>query len=206
MNKLVLSAGLAITLGISISAQAHPVNSGYLTNTKSDNVRTGFGGCWRIGNWSPEKATPECGAPAPVVKAPEPTPAPAPAPAPKMVLKNVTEKHLVLFDFNSTEVGDISDIVDYIGSLDQLNSVELIGHTDRLGSNGYNDVLAAKRVNAVAAALANAGVDSSKIHTSSMGENMPVKACGSRGTALKDCLRANRRVEVNISGKQKVQQ
>lgn len=129
-------------------------------------------------------------------------PAPAPAPAPMPKAMSVVEKHVVYFDFDSSNPGDVSDISSYINSLKEVSSVNLVGHADRIGTSAYNDALSQKRVNAVSDALQAGGVTGSVISTGYMGENAPAKSCdGQRGANLIDCLRANRRVEVEISGK-----
>ena len=198
MKKLAIATGLVMAMGFATGAQAHPENSGYVDAKKHGTVwRTSYGECWRNGFWSEEDIKVEgCdGYKAPA--APE-----APAPAPKPMAKSVVEKHIVYFDFDSSNPGDVSDIADYIKSLKEVNSVNLVGHADRIGASAYNDALSQKRVNAVSDALQGAGVNGSAISTGYMGENAPAKSCdGQRGTNLIDCLRANRRVEVEISGK-----
>lgn len=204
MKKFAITTGLALAMGMSSAAFAHPQHGGYLTDSPDTVWRTGFGECWKVSSWTPEKETVACGG-----AAPEPKPVakaePKPKPAPKVVLKSTAENHIVYFDFNSAVVGNISKIVNYISSLTELNSVELNGHADKLGNNAYNQKLSEKRVDAVSSALQAAGVDGSKISTKFEGENVPVKSCNSMsGDALVACLGANRRVEVMISGKHKV--
>jgi len=209
MKKLALTAALAVSLGLSQAAQAHPTHSGYLTDHGDSNISTGFGGCWKIGNWNTDKGSSTCGdkaAPAPVAKAEAPAPAPAKPAAPTYVLKSTERSHIVYFDFNSSKVSDVSEIVDTVSSLSALDSISLVGHTDKIGQSGDNDVLAQKRVNAVASALQAAGVDASKIRTGARGEDAPVKTCDGSGQALRDCLGANRRVEVTINGQVRVAQ
>lgn len=195
MKKFALATGFALAMGLATGAQAHPENAGYWDETPGSTVwQTGTGGCWRHGFWKEEDAIEGCAG----YKAPMAEPAPAPMPA---TVENAAEKHIVYFDFDKSEVGDVSDITGYIGSLTEVNSVELVGHADRIGTNAYNDALAQRRVEAVAAALTAGGVDASKVTTGHMGENAPAKSCeGQRGANLIDCLRANRRVEIEITG------
>ena len=49
--------------------------------------------------------------------------------------------------------------------------VVLVGHTDKHGSNAYNDQLAADRANAVKDTLVQLGIDESRILVRSMGES-----------------------------------
>ncbi|MDX2423248.1 MAG: OmpA family protein [Amphritea sp.] len=197
MKKLALTAALALTMGISAVANAHPTNAGYATSSNDTVWKTSYGECWQHGYWTEEDKTVECGAEAA---------APAPAPAPKMVMKmiDVEESHIVYFDFDSSKVTDVSAIVNYVGSLAKLNSIELKGYTDSIGSNAYNDALSQRRVEAVDAALAAAGIDTAKVVTYSFGEANPVKDCTDAGSSRKSCLAENRRVEVNIDGQKQI--
>ena len=119
----------------------------------------------------------------------------------EVTLVGAEEKHIVYFAFDSSEVDDIQDIVNYVDGLKQLDSVTLVGHADRLGSDEYNDLLSKRRVDAVESKLINNGVDASKITTDYKGERVPTQACeSSSGIELIDCLFANRRVEIEIVG------
>jgi len=206
MKKLALSTALIVSMGLAQTAQAHPQHSGYLTESADHNISTGFGGCWKIGNWNKDKAEAHCGdkaAPAPVaVKTPAPVVAPAAPAAPEYVMQAAERSHIVYFDFNSSQVNDISEILTTVSGLATLDSITLTGHTDQRGSNSYNDALAAKRVSAVAAALVDAGVASNKISTASRGENAPAVSCSDAGA--ESCQSKNRRVEVTINGEQRV--
>lgn len=200
MKKLALTTALVLTMGISAAAQAHPTNAGYVTDTADNVWKSGYGECWQHGFWTEENKTEECGAPAAVA-------APEPAPAPKMVLKMIDteESHVIHFASDSSEVTDVSAIVNYVGSLTKLNSIELKGYTDSVGSNAYNDALSQRRVDAVDAALAAAGIDTDgKVVASSYGESNPVKDCTNAGASLKSCLAENRRVEVTINGQKQI--
>lgn len=197
MKKFAIASGLVMAMGLATGAQAHPENAGYWDETTSTVWKTGSGGCWRHGFWEESNAVQGCDG----YKEPaKPAPAPAPAPAPEPMA--TVEKHIVYFDFDSSDAGDVSDISQYINSLKAVTSVNLVGHADRIGASAYNDALSQKRVNAVAEALKAGGVQATVISTGYMGENAPAKSCeGLRSTNLIDCLRANRRVEVEVSGK-----
>jgi OOP family OmpA-OmpF porin len=197
MKKLAIASGLVLAMGMASATQAHEQNAGYWATTGDTIWKTSTGECWHTGTWTKENAVVEgCdGYMAPVAAAP------APAPAPKAEAMAVVEKHIVYFDFDSANAGDVSDISSYINSLKSVTSVNLVGHADRIGTNAYNDALSKRRVDAVAAALQAGGVNGSVISTGYMGETAPAKSCdGLRGATLIDCLRANRRVEVEISG------
>jgi OOP family OmpA-OmpF porin len=80
------------------------------------------------------------------------------------------------------------------------------GHTDRLGSEAYNQRLSARRAEAVKAYLVSAGgIDGAKIAAVGKNESAPVTKpgdCkGSAATAkLLACLQPDRRVEVEVVG------
>ncbi len=79
--------------------------------------------------------------------------------------------------------------------------VHLVGHTDYLGSNAYNQALSEERADSVGIYLASQGVDADNITAEGRGESEPVKQCekGSGREALIDCLEPNRRVTVEIN-------
>ncbi|WP_304333971.1 OmpA family protein [Conchiformibius steedae] len=79
-------------------------------------------------------------------------------------------------------------------------SVEIVGHTDRLGSPEYNNQLSQNRAQTVAAFLSQNGVNPSNMKAFGAGASEPVVYC--QGTAptpeLKACLSPNRRVTVSF--------
>lgn len=119
----------------------------------------------------------------------------------EVTLIGAEEKHIVYFSFDSAEVGNIQDIISYINTLKKLDSVTLVGHADRLGTDEYNEQLSKRRVDAVATKMIDSGVSSLKITTDYKGERVPAQSCeGSMGAELIECLFANRRVEIEIVG------
>lgn len=88
----------------------------------------------------------------------------------------------------------------------QIDKIELVGHTDRLGSTSYNQQLGLNRAKTVKAYLSDRGLKA-PIGVASMGETQPVTdGCyGVRAKqALTDCLQPDRRVVVTITGIKKV--
>ncbi|MBP0048472.1 OmpA family protein [Marinobacterium sp. AK62] len=196
MKKIAIAAGLAMALGAS-AAQAHL--PGYAVSSNETIWRTSFGECWHTSSWTPEMAVEGCDNV--MAKAEEP----APEPAPVATMADVEKKFALYFDFDSTEVGNVSNIVNYIGSLASLNSVKLVGYADFIGSAEYNEKLSERRARAVAAKLEQAGVDASKMSIGFMGESAPVANCTGRGAELIACLRPDRRVDVEIMGQKRMQ-
>ncbi len=201
MKKIAIAAGLAMALGASAAQAAVP---GYAVNSSDTIWRTSFGECWHTGFWTQEQAVEGCDNV--MAKAEEPAPAPAPAPAPVATMADVEKKFALYFDFDSTKVGDVSNVVNYIGSLASLQSVKLVGYADFIGSSAYNEKLSERRARAVAAKLEQAGVDANKMSIGFMGESAPVANCTGRGAELIACLRPDRRVDVEIMGQKRVQQ
>ena len=117
-----------------------------------------------------------------------------------------------LFTFNKAGVADLLPAgkqqldelaatltVDYI----ELEAIRLTGHTDRLGSDAYNQRLSEQRAHTVKMYLHSQGLNPSLITVEGKGEAEPVVSCGqTRDTtqALTVCLQANRRVEIEVSG------
>lgn len=79
------------------------------------------------------------------------------------------------------------------------------GHTDRLGSDAYNQTLSEQRAHAVKNHLGTAGkLDGSKITAVGKGETQPItrpEDCkgNQRTAALVACLQPDRRVDVEVN-------
>jgi len=144
--------------------------------------------------------------PAAVVAATPPPPVPLPPPPPRRVSFSAD----TLFSFDHSEIGPQGKV-----ALDQFahelagthfDAITVEGHTDRLGSQDYNQKLSVRRAEAVKSYLASeGGVDASKISAVGMGESQPVtkvKDCrGARpNPKLIACLQPDRRVDVEVSG------
>ena len=91
-----------------------------------------------------------------------------------------------------------------IGKLSQLQKLDLIlvsGHTDRLGTEAYNQNLSVRRADAVRDYLVSKGVPKDKIESIGMGEKQPVVQCDHKNRKeLIACLQPNRRVDVEVKG------
>lgn len=80
--------------------------------------------------------------------------------------------------------------------------IEVVGHTDRLGSPAYNQRLSEKRAEAVRGALVAQGVAPSRVVASGRGETQPVVQCDrSAKSALIACLAPNRRVDIVVEAR-----
>lgn len=115
-----------------------------------------------------------------------------------------------LFPFDKSDASDINqqgivsldNLAMKLNSFEQLNSIRVIGYTDRLGSPDYNSILSKKRADTIRQYLIAKGIPAGKIIAIGMGKNQPVKECDyeNNRTALINCLQPNRRVEVEVDG------
>ncbi|WP_038201920.1 OmpA family protein [Xenophilus azovorans] len=84
-----------------------------------------------------------------------------------------------------------------------LHYITVTGHTDRLGTDTYNQALSQARADTVRDLLVQGGIDRAKVRAVGMGKRQPVVSdcAGSRATPeLVKCLQPNRRVEVEVQG------
>ena len=172
-------------------------------------VRTTAGECVRNGVWTPATAAAECApdlkpapraAPATVVPAPAPAAAVPPAvPAPAAVPARVTLQADALFDFDKSVLkpegrARLSKFVADTQGV-RYSVVIVIGHTDSIGTDAYNQRLGLRRAEAVKAYLVSQGMAANTIQTASRGKREPV---ADNRTAAGRAL--NRRVVIEVSG------
>ncbi|RZJ15259.1 MAG: outer membrane protein assembly factor BamE [Haliea sp.] len=83
-----------------------------------------------------------------------------------------------------------------------IQSVQVVGHTDRLGSEAYNLKLSQARAQTVRGLLVRHGVASQLITSRGAGESQPLSDCkGTRAdAALIACLQPDRRVDIEVTG------
>ena len=165
------------------------------------------------------------GAPAPVVTA-EPTPTATPAQpyvAPAVVpaqeadaaapcnpaTETIEIQSEALFDFDKAVIKDKnSQVLDEVAAkIKEHGDVEFIlvtGHTDRIGTDAYNQKLSERRAMAVRKYLVAHGVNDVRIKSEGKGESEPVVDCkGVKGSKkLIECLAPNRRVVIDATHKQ----
>lgn len=104
----------------------------------------------------------------------------------------------VLFAFDSAELtSEAQRLLADVGTRltgANLVSVRVVGHTDSVGSDSYNQALSERRARSVADFLVTRGVPAGKLSTEGRGESQPVADNAS------DVGRAeNRRVELHVS-------
>jgi OOP family OmpA-OmpF porin len=76
-----------------------------------------------------------------------------------------------------------------------LEAVVATGHTDSVGSDGYNDRLSMRRAEAVKSYLVSRGTDASRVFAEGKGEKQPVA-----DNATVDGRAQNRRVQIEVVG------
>jgi OOP family OmpA-OmpF porin len=184
--------------------------TGYVNDSSGTVVRTGYGDCLHTARWSIPNAMAECDADIVAVRDK------ADIAAVEVVM--VTEKNPVLleadtlFDFDSAELSDAGK-----ARLDQLlgnltaeslmeQKLQIRGYSDRIGDDAYNLELSKRRAAAVKEYLVTNGVIPAFIETQGLGKADPVVECtGKRGAPLIECLKPNRRTEVEFSAMEVIQ-
>ena len=84
------------------------------------------------------------------------------------------------------------------------SAIVVIGHTDRIGSESYNQKLSERRAHTVLNYLVQKGVPAEIISSRGMGKAQPVtgnKCNALRGADLKACLAPDRRVEIEVKAR-----
>jgi len=168
-------------------------------NSQSGPVTNSSNLCWRNNFWTPATADAMCdGAiqPAVTVKSPKEKP----APVTKVVeAGKLTYLAQSLFDFDKSVIKPEGK-----QALDQLilklntMTVEIaivVGHTDSVGTDGYNLGLGIRRAEAVKKYLVSRGVEASRVYTDSKGEREPVAS-----NKTVQGRSENRRVVVEVYG------
>jgi OmpA-OmpF porin, OOP family len=129
----------------------------------------------------------------PVVAMPEPPP-----PRPRTAACDSPLAATLFFDWDSIVLpANADETLAFVTENKQAcgwNSFTVIGHTDRSGSDGYNDSLSRRRAEAVAAKLQASGLSASALSVSGRGESEPKVS-----TADGERNPTNRRVEVTAS-------
>lgn len=155
--------------------------------------------------------------PAPVAQAPAPAPVPPPvvvAPAPEPVAapvpRRVSFEAETLFGFDAVALRpEGKAALDGFGRELQdttYGSIQVEGHTDRMGSEAYNQTLSTRRAESVKSYLVEqVRLDPARIGASGMGEREPTTVAGACPESMSraqriTCLQPDRRVDVEVTG------
>ncbi len=208
---------VALLAGVGVAATAQ--ERVYAIDGRDVVAKSGTGLCWRTGYWTPaaaaaDKAGCECDKDllpkevcAPKVAAAAPAAA-APAAAVKPTGEKVTVAADALFDFDKAVLrpegkAKLDELVSKAAAI-KLEVILAVGHTDRLGSNAYNQKLSEKRAAAVKEYLVGKGIEANRVYTEGKGETQPVTGDKCKGNAktkaLIECLQPDRRVDIEVIG------
>jgi OOP family OmpA-OmpF porin len=151
---------------------------------------------------------------APVQVAPPPPPAPiavAPTPAPKPLMQvKLQADSLFGFDQDALQSDGKRALDKLLVELKDVNvqSIQVTGHTDRLGTKAYNTELSTRRAESVRDYLVQVGgISAGQVSVAGAGSTQPETPYGEcqgvkTSQKLITCLRADRRVEVDVKGTQ----
>ena len=162
-----------------------------------DNGLISFGMLYRFGQQGGE------------VVAPAPSPAAEPAPVAVVEPKTFSLSSDVLFEFNKATLKPaasqaLDNLFAQILAANPKDGVAtVIGHTDRIGSEAYNQSLSEQRARTVADYLIAKGLFADKVRAEGRGESSPVTggSCPDGAKAqMIACLAPDRRVEVRLTG------
>ena len=116
-----------------------------------------------------------------------------------------------LFRFDRSAAADLlpgglsrlSEVAARLKGYKSIQSVTVVGHTDRLGEAAYNERLSKARAETVLAQLAHLGVQAAVTAARGVGEREPVtSSCGGQLSREKliECLQPDRRVTIEVQG------
>ncbi|CAJ0991508.1 porin OmpA [Pantoea sp. Nvir] len=135
-------------------------------------------------------------------------------PASVVEAKRFTLKSEVLFNFDKSTLKPegqkiLDQLYNQLSSMDpKESSIIVLGFTDRIGSNMYNQKLSEKRVQSVIDYLVSKGILSKNISARGMGKSNPVtgSSCDNikNRENLIECLAPDRRVEIEVKGVENV--
>jgi outer membrane protein OmpA-like peptidoglycan-associated protein len=117
------------------------------------------------------------------------------------------EERTIYFEFNKAALTPeakhhLNALIAKIKATGPLQSLEVVGFADRIGTNSYNDKLSKKRAEAVHAYLAAHGLMNSHVgKTRWLGDTEPTANCpeGMKRPELIKCLQPDRKVEVEVT-------
>jgi OOP family OmpA-OmpF porin len=133
---------------------------------------------------------------------------PEPVPPPSRKRVTFSAESLFTFDKSAVQPDGQAALDTFAKELNgtQFDVINVEGHTDKIGSQEYNQRLSEERAEAVKVYLIESGkVDPSKISASGKSESMPVtkpgECKGNKHTKkLIECLQPDRRVEIEVVG------
>jgi OmpA-OmpF porin, OOP family len=207
-KQIGLAVACALALGlVSGAARAQATASGWLQDSSGNAVTTGNGNCVHAGTPATPQSTPKCDPAYRPVAASLPIPPPdqSNSMAPSQV---VTFDADVLFDYDKSTLRPsgrrtLDNFSDRIRAINP-ETIVVVGHASRPGSERYNQRLSEERAESVKTYLLGTGIAPYRVKTSGRGETQPVTFAGE---CLNDmtakaiaCRQPDRRVDIELIG------
>ncbi|WP_313952432.1 OmpA family protein [Accumulibacter sp.] len=212
ITTLLASIGLFAAAG-TVQAQT-AADRVYVIDSRGEVAMSGAGLCWRTGFWTPAAAAKDpagckCDKDLLPKEVCEPKmAAPAAAAGPKPSGDKITVAADALFDFDKATLRPAGmaklDEVVAMSKQIKLEVIIAVGHTDRLGSDAYNQKLSERRAASVKSYLVSKGVEANRVYTEGKGEKQPVtkpgQCPGGKSKKVIECLQPDRRVDIELIG------
>ena len=211
-KSLVLALLAGVGFGATVAQAQERV---YVIDQRDVVAKSGFDLCWRTGYWTPAAAAKDpagCQCDKDLVPVdvcnPKPAAVGAAAGGPKPAGEKITVAADALFDFNKATLrpegkAKLDELVGKAKAI-KLEVILVVGHTDRIGGDAYNQKLSEKRAAAVKEYLVAKGIEANRVYTEGKGEKQPVTGDKCKGNgkskALIDCLQPDRRADIEIIG------
>lgn len=196
-TKKILAASCALTLSFAANAFAGP-DQDVVTNNKQPIRSERFGTCV-LTKWNAQS---DICAPAKKAEVAKPAPAPAPEPAAQLAREQLT----ILFPFNKSTLtkestAKLDQIADAVNRSPKVTRVGIVGYTDQIGSDSYNNKLSEKRADTAKKYLdTRMRLDSNIVGLRGLGKENPVSDCAkvTKRAAKIECMANDRRVEIEF--------
>jgi OOP family OmpA-OmpF porin len=196
-NTKIIAAASVLALGFATSAFANPAQDVVINGSAKQPIRSErFGNCV-LTKWNANSDI--C---APAQKAAVVVPAPAPEPVTKLAREQLT----ILFPFNKATLtpdskAKLNAIADAVNRSPHVTRVGIVGYTDQIGTNSYNNKLSENRAKSTKAYLdTRMRLDSSIVGLRGLGKENPVADCAKvkKRAAKIECMAPDRRTEIEF--------
>lgn len=166
LNVLLIALGCGLFSAISLAEDAGNF-PGYVASPNGTGsntvVKTQYGECVHNQYFKPEYAVPGCDG----YKEPESEP--------QKVTVTISESDVQLFAFDKDDLTESGKnaLTQYLNDTNKsgnLQSINIVGYTDSIGSSEYNQKLSVERANVVKAFFVSAGIKSEQITATGRGE------------------------------------
>jgi len=217
-TKFVIAIFAATALiPVTVMAEVHDSkNQGYLIDTEGGSIiMSGTGLCWRDSDWTPARSVEPCNPTNKPVAADVPAPNPvadASVPPATELVKALPQRlsfsgdALFAFDKSVLKPEGKAMLDGLVRQLDgaSYRTILATGHTDRFGSDRYNQKLSERRAGAVKDYLVSKNVPSGRIDAEGTGKAEPTTkpgdCLGAKSAKVIACLQPDRRVDVELKG------